>query len=47
MRNIVVSVVGSVVIIAVIVIASIQYSECAQSGGEFVRGLVWFKCIGE
>lgn len=39
-----------VAIIAVIAIAlwgliGFQYMECRHKGGEFVRGLFWFKCL--
>ena len=39
-----------VAIIAVIMIAlwgliGFQYMECSHQGGEFVRGLFWFRCL--
>lgn len=36
-----------VFLLAIIVasIISIQASNCTNSGGEFVRGVFWFKCI--
>lgn len=24
-----------------------QSNECSVRGGDFVRGVVWFKCVGE
>ncbi len=33
-------------IIIVLVIVSNQWVNCSKCGGEFVRGVVWFKCIG-
>lgn len=32
-------------IIGYFVITAIQYSDCDDLGGAFVRGLFWFECI--
>lgn len=33
------------IVIAVFVSVGYQYNSCQDVGGEFVRGIFWFKCI--
>lgn len=32
-------------VIGVIILMMIQYDDCIQAGGIFVRGLIWFECL--
>lgn len=36
----------ALLLFAVIAITvAVQWADCAKLGGEFVRGVIWFKCI--
>lgn len=39
------AIVAALILVIIWIVIGVQWSDCAKLGNEFVRGVIWFRCI--